>query len=848
MKWLEQGCVAAACFLAVSVASTARATTFVLMNEEQLAARSTAAILGSVTAIETARDRASGSIHTYVHIEPTETVFGDLPSGEVILRERGGILDGVREWIFGNPEYELGEEVLVFVATSSDGTLHTTGMSMGKYTVTNDGSDRATVRRHLGTGTRILQRVPRRSAYDPASEIYDLDDFIGTVQRASRRRARHRRRHEQRIPRLTPPELADASVREWHESFTFLGSPSRWFEPDDGLAVDFLIDQTGDSALGPVSSRAAVDAAFAAWSGVSSSGLALADDGLTGPLAYNGCSSINRVAFNDPYGEIDDPVDCSGVLAIGGYCSSSATRVVNGTTFRRIVNGKVMFNNGWAGCWGWNECNVAEVATHELGHALGLGHSSDSFATMAAFAHFDNRCASLEDDDIAAVTFMYPASTGPTATMTPLPTRTNTPAPTSKPTITATVTQTRTRTQTPTVTTRPTSTERPTATSRPTSTPRPTSTRTLPPSPTTTVTATITVTPIPPPTNTVTPSEPPTATPTATLTSTIPSLHRISGQVHYYSNGTGVPGTSIRLSGATDVSTETTDSGAYAFGDVPAGVWQLQPQAVTGGTRAISALDAAYVLQAVVGLRSLSPTQRLACDATGDGSVSSLDAARILQYTVGSIAALPVTTSCETPWLFIPKAQSGGQLRTIQPSVSGGQCQNGTILFDPLTDQMENQDFDALRLGDCTGNWQPEPAGGPLGPPTVEGDQSWVQLGRLRRNGKATVRLPIYVRPAAPLQALSLVLTYDPDQLQVLTAYSRRPTPDTQLQFAVRPPGRLAIAIASGRRTTRRRSALLVVEFTLRNQDPRASVHLSEITVNEDPTIAMEENRLDRRR
>jgi hypothetical protein len=832
--------------LAISFADTATATTFVLMNEEQLAARSTAAVLGSVTQIETARDPTSGNVHTYIHIDPVETIFGDLSPGEVVLREIGGSLEGVREWVFGSPEYTLGEEVLVFVAASADGVLHTTGMSMGKYTVTIERSGRATLSRDLGAETRLLQPSTGRVVSPPDPETYDLDTFVDEL-RSGRRSPRQRRERESRhtLP-STPPELAEVSVREWHESFTFLGSPSRWFEPDDGTPIGLLIDQTGDSSLGPVSSRAAVDAAFAAWSGVASSSLQLADNGLTGPLAYNGCTAINRVSFNDPYGEIDDPVDCAGVLAIGGYCSSGSTRVVNGTTFRRIVNGKVMFNNGWAGCPIWNVCTVGEVATHELGHALGIGHSGDSFATMAAFAHFDGRCASLEDDDIAAITFMYPSSSLPTATTTPSPSRTSTAAPTQTPSSTSTTTQTQTttqtptQTQTPTFTTRPTSTERPTATTRPTSTPRPTSTSTVPPSATTTVTATGTVTPVPPLTHTPTPPAP---------TATGAILHRISGQVRYYSSGAGVPGTTVRLSGANDVTTATTDSGSYAFDDVSTGVWQIAPQGMTGGGQAVSALDAAYVLQAVVGNRTLTPTQQLACDVTGDGSISSFDAARILQYSVGGIAALPVTTSCESAWLFIPAVQTGESRQGVPPSVSTGQCQNGKILHDPLSDKVENQDFDAIRIGDCTGNWQGEAPDTSLGPPSTQEAQSLVQLGRLRQVSGTKLRLPIYVRPTGSIHALSLRLAYDPEQFEIVDVTTRRPTPDTQLQFDVQVPGQLAIAVASGRRTIRRRSALLTVELAVRDQSPApAPLRLSQITIDEDPPIVMEASRFDRRR
>lgn len=417
---------------------SARATTFVLMDDRQLLETSDAVIVGTVIAIESS-EGTSGAIQTYVHVQPSHIIKGNLGRDALVIREPGGTFGDRRAWVYGAPEFRVGERSLLFLTRNADGTLQTNALAMGKFTLTLDGAGRTIAVRDFGYGSSVLmggngsilaEVQPRRQRFVPLlKRLRTLAQGQATPWAAP--------------PILTPPELAVATT-ESREAFTFLGTPpSRWFEPDSGLPVNYLIDAAGDATLGFAVSRAAVDAALAVWTNVPTANLVLADAGTTAAAPFSDCSG-NKIVFNDPFNEMSH-TGCVGVLAIGGYCNSGATTVVNGTTFTQIVVGKVTFNSGLGGCAYWNQCDVAQIATHEIGHTIGLGHSADVSATMYASAFFDGRCAGLGSDDVAGASYIYPQSGAPAATSTPLP-----PAATPVPTTTFTATPTDTATATPT--------------------------------------------------------------------------------------------------------------------------------------------------------------------------------------------------------------------------------------------------------------------------------------------------------------------------------------------------------------------------------------------------------------
>ena len=201
----------------------------------------------------------------------------------------------------------------------------------------------------------------------------------------------------------TPIELAPnytvgpTSPGKWGSPVLGTGATITWSLMATG--VDASADGGGTiTALGdflPSGYLTAVQSAFAAWAAVANlTFIQVADDG----AAVNAATTSGDIRLG---GHAFD--GASGTLAHGYYPPNNGASIAGDIHLDIAESWKLGF--GGAGI------DLFQVLTHELGHALGLDHSSVPNSLMNPF--YSEAFLGPQADDIAGMQYLYGAAVGP---------------------------------------------------------------------------------------------------------------------------------------------------------------------------------------------------------------------------------------------------------------------------------------------------------------------------------------------------------------------------------------------------------------------------------------------------
>lgn len=399
----------------VFVPSLAAASSFYRPSEDAMIEHAEVIARVRVTKVESAKEQLGPDtfrISSKITLQPLQCLKGcRSDQNAIVIYEPGGTVGDQQAMPVDAPDYAVGTERLVFLSRGPENTLRTMNSGIGAIPLLPMPDGQLRMQRGVADG------MPR--TYDSFRD---------------RLRAKVGLKAAEKPVKFAAPQLAGEQQQN-NAAYRWLGSPgSKWrINP-----IPVVLPTGGAAGLGDIESRRAIVSAINAWE---QSGAALSfsiSSALSSPQGFVCQQGKLLISFDDPRSEIDDPQGCSGVLAIGGFCSSGVT-LPDG--FQTINAGAYVSNNGWVGCNFWSAAdhrNFDEVSTHELGHAIGLGHSRESGevagalesdATMFWMAHFDGRAAGLRDYDRGAAAALYPGAAQPTASPSPEPTASPSPTP-----------------------------------------------------------------------------------------------------------------------------------------------------------------------------------------------------------------------------------------------------------------------------------------------------------------------------------------------------------------------------------------------------------------------------------
>jgi len=380
--------------------TSASATSLIKVGLAEQTRAAGAIVRGHVTDIRT-RATGTGIVYTYAEISIGEILRGGElvdATAPLVVRQIGGATENVVFPIDGAARYVVGQEYLLFLVPDYEGEepgWFTYGMHLGVYAVERDGGEVVRYVRQQDDGSHLI----RKGSEAADGDVVTPEALAGAIGAAGP---------------VTDAPVAQTPARfraarsmsgQVIPAYTIWNPPTRWSRPDRGEPLYYFWNPYGFPNGGAVLLEAAERAAME-WTNVPGASVVLEiiDDTYICGLTVPGSNS--EIAM-DCKNEINGKGCRSGILALAAP-HVSGSHEWKGTQYRTITSADIVLQDfdDTNQCPEFlNSATLANVLTHELGHTIGLAHSTERTATM--YGTYHSGMGTLDADDRAGCLYLY---------------------------------------------------------------------------------------------------------------------------------------------------------------------------------------------------------------------------------------------------------------------------------------------------------------------------------------------------------------------------------------------------------------------------------------------------------